>query len=114
MSNPFNDNSEALRALAETLSFKNLDLPEIRIPSRPTGEHAERQIEQADKQLEMLTAIQSLWESQAAEASANAHREAEQQKFNRKMTWVAILLAAASMLVPFVILWIEQASAVRP
>lgn len=77
-------------------------------PPLAGGRHAERQIEQADEQLTMLAAMQSLWESQAAEASANAHREAEQQKFNRNMTWVAITLAGASALVPFVILWIKQ------
>jgi hypothetical protein len=56
----------------------------------------------------MLAAMQKLWESQAAEASANAQREAEQQKFNRSMTWVAIILAGAAVVVPFIILWIEQ------
>lgn len=86
------------------------ELPDI--PARPTVEHAERQIELADQQVEMLAAMQKLWESQAAEASANAQREAEQQKFNRSMTWVAIILAGAAVLVPFIILWIEQALAV--
>lgn len=81
---------------------------EFDVPSRPTGEHAQRQIEQAEEQLTLLTAMQGLWENQASEAAANAHREAAQQSFNRKMTWVAFILAGAAVLVPFVILWIER------
>jgi hypothetical protein len=96
---------EAIRrkSLPEPLSVAVTDFP-----ARPTAEHAQRQIDLADQQVEMLAAMQKLWESQAAEASANAQREAEQQKFNRSMTWVAIILAGAAVVVPFIILWIEQ------
>ena len=107
MSNSFQDKSNLFDAL-RNIETPTFDLPEFRANPRPTAAHAERQIEQADEQLKVLAAVQKLWESQAAESAANAHREAEQQKFNRNMTWVAIILAGASVLVPFVILWIEQ------
>jgi hypothetical protein len=108
MGTPFNDQPDFLE------TFRNLPAPPpmtraaFKPIPRPTAQHAERQIEQGGKQLQVLAAIQQLWEAQAAEARTNAHRESEQQKFNRRMSWTAIILAGAAVVVPFVILGIEQ------
>jgi CHASE3 domain sensor protein len=111
MGNPFSDQPdflESIRNMRIPAVYAPGDMPDFTPVPRPTAEHAERQIEQGDKQLQVLAAIQQLWEAQAEEARTNAHREAEQQKFNRRMSWTAIILASAAIVVPFLILWIEQ------
>lgn len=68
----------------------------------PTAEHAEKQIKQNDELVALIGAMKQIAEAQAADAQANAVREAEQQKFNKRMTWVAFLLAAGALVVPFI------------
>lgn len=84
-----------------------LDIPDYEPVPQPTAEHAEQQIEQNRELLVLIGAMKQIAESQAADAKANAVREAEQQKFNQRMTWVAIILAAGALVVPFIerLLW---------
>lgn len=64
--------------------------------------------EQAVRQTEMLSALRRLSEELATERRVSAAREDIQQGFNRRMSWAAILLAGAAVIVPFIVLLIEQ------
>lgn len=64
--------------------------------------------EQAVRQTEVLSAMRRLSEELAAERRVSAAREDIQQGFNRRMSWAAILLAGAAVIVPLIVLLSEQ------
>lgn len=76
--------------------------PDFEVVPSTTAEHAEEQIEQNRDLLALIGAMKQIEESQAADAKANAVQEAVQQKYNQRMTWVAIILAAGAVVVPFI------------
>jgi regulator of protease activity HflC (stomatin/prohibitin superfamily) len=105
------------------MDFSNMHLPpaeivrhdavmaESRRQSRTLQElqdRAEERRVQAERQTETLEALRQLGETQAAEAKVNAEREAQQQTFNRRMSWAAVLLAGAAIVVPFVVLFLDK------
>lgn len=59
--------------------------------------------------MQTLAAMRKLSEDLATEQRASAEREEKQQRFNKRMTAIASVLAGAAVVIPFVILWIEQA-----
>lgn len=61
------------------------------------------------EQAQTLVAMRKLSEDLASERRRSAAREDIQQGFNRRMSWAALLLAGAAVIVPFGILLIEQA-----
>lgn len=61
------------------------------------------------EQVQTLAAMRKLSEDLAGERRRSAAREDIQQGFNRGMTVLASILAGAAVVVPFVILLIEQA-----
>jgi len=63
---------------------------------------------QSERQAETLEALRQLGQAQATEAKANAKREERQQTFNRRMSWAAVLLAGAAVVVPFVVLFLDK------
>lgn len=81
-----------------------------------SAEHAAKQTEllaalsnASAEQVQTLAAMRKLSEELASERRRSAAREDIQQGFNRRMSWAALLLAGAAVIVPFSILWIEQA-----
>lgn len=60
-------------------------------------------------QAQTLVAMRKLSEDLASERRRSVAREDIQQGFNRRMSWAALLLAGAAVIVPFGILLIEQA-----
>lgn len=61
------------------------------------------------EQVQTLGAMRQLSEDLAGERRRSAAREDRQQAFNKGMTILASVLAGAAVIIPFGILWIEQA-----
>src|SRR3954471_15609085 len=76
------------------------DLPQLR-PGPAAGPN--------ETQREILAALRQLSQAQAAEAALNARRQSEQQQFNRRLTWAALILAVFVIVVPFVLALVEAA-----
>lgn len=60
-------------------------------------------------QVKTLAAMHQLSEDLASERRRSKWHEEQQAKFNKRMSWAALLLAGAAVVVPFITLWIEQA-----
>ena len=65
-------------------------------------------MDEARRQTQKLESMEALWQAQAEETARNAVREEQQQRFNRKMAWAALIIAVGSAVVPFIIFWLEQ------
>ena len=59
------------------------------------------------EQAQALIAIRTLSEELAEERRAAAGHEAMQQIFNRRMSWAALLLAGAAVVVPFAVILLQ-------
>ncbi|QXQ11482.1 hypothetical protein [Paeniglutamicibacter sp. Y32M11] len=60
-------------------------------------------------QVQTLAAMRQLSEDLAGERRRAKWHEEQQGKFNKRMTVLASVLAGTAVVIPFVILWIEQA-----
>lgn len=89
--------------------FDRLGLAQDSQFQRRTQRSAENAVVALGEQTELLEALKRLSEELGDERRDNAEREAKQQGFNRRMSWAALLLAGAAVIVPFGILLIEQA-----
>ncbi|MFL4478581.1 hypothetical protein ACIPUB_09945 [Paeniglutamicibacter sp. ORCA_105] len=81
---------------------------EARLLAETSAGYAAETALHASQQTALLAAMRTLSEDLASERRRSAAREDIQQRFNKRMSWAAVLLAGAAVVVPFAILLIEQ------